>query len=252
VSSKSVPATGEPLLQVQRAGERFVTEVEGTVTQHAFSFGQHYDPANTGFGTLLAHNDERLLSWRGFDDHPHRDTEIVTWVLSGSLLHQDSTGEVGIVHPGLAQRLSAGSGVVHAERNDAYRIDPSRPRVPVRFVQSWVRPDSSGAVPSYAQQEIAPSALAGDWVPVASGRHRQAAITIGSQTSTLWVSTLVDGDTRLLPDAPYAHLFVAVGQVQVERVGLLAEGDALRVTGGAALRITARRPSELLVWGMGR
>ena len=109
-----MPATGEPLLQVQRAGERFVTEVEGIVTQHAFSFGQHYDPANTGFGTLLAHNDERLLSGRGFDDHPHRDTEIVTWVLSGSLLHQDSTGEVGIVHPGLAQRLSAGSGVVHA------------------------------------------------------------------------------------------------------------------------------------------
>jgi redox-sensitive bicupin YhaK (pirin superfamily) len=252
VSSESVPVAGEPLLVVQRAGERFVTEVEGITTHHAFSFGQHYDPANIGFGTLLAHNDEQLLSGRGFDDHPHRDTEIVTWVLSGSLLHEDSTGERGIVYPGLVQRLSAGSGVVHAERNDAYRTDPSRPRVPVRFVQSWVRPDSSGVVPSYAQQEIAAGALAGEWVPVASGGDRQAAIMIGSVSSTLWVTTLTDGDVRLLPDTAYTHLFVATGQVEVERVGRLAAGDALRVTGGAALRITARGPSELMVWGMGR
>lgn len=242
----------EPLLVVQRADQRFVTEVEGITTHHTFSFGQHYDPANIGFGTLLAHNDEQLLSGRGFDDHPHRDTEIITWVLSGSLLHEDSTGETGIVYPGLVQRLSAGSGVVHAERNDAYRIDPSRPRLPVRFVQSWVRPDSSGAVPSYAQQEIAGPALAGDWVPVASGGDRQAAISIGSVASTLWVTTLLDADTRLLPDAPYAHLFVATGLVEVERAGLLAAGDALRVTDGAALRITARGRSELMVWGMGR
>ena len=122
--------------------------------------------------------------------------------------------------------------------------------MPVRFVQSWVRPDSSGVVPSYAQQEIAPSALAADWVPVASGGDRQAAIPIGSKTSTLWATTLTAGETRLLPDAPYAHLFVATGQVEVERVGLLGEGDALRVTGVATLRISARLPSELLVWGM--
>ncbi len=249
-SAPQMQRAGEPLLLVQRAGERFVTQVEGITTHHAFSFGLHYDPANIGFGTLLAHNDEHLLSGRGFDDHPHRDIEIVTWVLSGSLLHEDSTGEAGVVYPGLAQRLSAGSGVVHAERNDAYRIDSTQPRVPVRFVQSWVRPDSSGVVPSYAQQEIAPSALAADWVPVASGGDRQAAIPIGSKTSTLWATTLTAGETRLLPDAPYAHLFVATGQVEVERVGLLGEGDALRVTGVATLRISARLPSELLVWGM--
>ncbi len=101
-----------------------MTEAAGVTTRHAFSFGAHYDPDNVGFGSLLAHNDERLSSGRGFDDHPHRDTEIVTWVLSGSLLHEDSTGHTGIVSPGAVQRLSAGSGVVHAERNDAYRVDP--------------------------------------------------------------------------------------------------------------------------------
>ncbi|HEY5787805.1 MAG TPA: pirin family protein [Microlunatus sp.] len=241
----------DPVFLVQRAGERFVTEAAGVTTRHTFSFGAHYDPGNVGFGTLLAHNDERLSSGRGFDDHPHRDTEIVSWVLSGSLLHEDSTGRAGIVVPGLVQRLSAGSGVVHAERNDAYRIDPDRPRLPVRFVQSWVRPDVAGTAPAYAQREVERNALAGDWVPVASGSAAEAAITLGSAASTLWVTTVVAGDTRRLPEAPYAHLFVAVGEVDVEGVGVLAEGDALRVTGPAAVRIVGRRPSELLVWGMG-
>jgi redox-sensitive bicupin YhaK (pirin superfamily) len=245
-----VPDT-DPVLLLQRAGDRFVTEATGISTRHAFSFGVHYDPANIGFGSLLAHNDERLASGRGFDDHPHRDTEIVTWVLSGSLLHEDSTGHTGIVHRGLVQRLSAGSGVVHAERNDAYRVDPERPRAPVRFVQSWVRPDAAGAPPAYAQHEVLPNTLAADWVPVASGSAAEAAITLGSAASTLWVTTVGPSESRELPEAPYAHLFVAVGEVEVEEVGVLAEGDALRVTGRAALRVTGRQPSELLVWGMG-
>jgi redox-sensitive bicupin YhaK (pirin superfamily) len=245
-----VPDT-DPVLLLQRAGDRFVTEATGISTRHAFSFGVHYDPANIGFGSLLAHNDERLASGRGFDDHPHRDTEIVTWVLSGSLLHEDSTGHTGIVHRGLVQRLSAGSGVVHAERNDAYRVDPQRPPLPVRFVQSWVRPDVAGVAPAYAQREVPPNTLAAEWVPVASGSAAEAAITLGSAASTLWVTTVGPGESRELPEAPSAHLFVAVGEVEIEEVGVLAEGDALRVTGRAPLRITGRRPSELLVWGMG-
>lgn len=240
-----------PGLTVQRAGDRFVTEAAGISTRHTFSFGAHYDPANVGFGSLLAHNDEWLSSGQGFDDHPHRDTEIVTWVLSGSLLHEDSAGHAGIIVPGVVQRLSAGSGVVHAERNDAFRLDPSRPRVPVRFVQSWVRPDEAGVVPAYAQREVARAALAADWVPVASGSATDAAITLGSAASTLWVTTVGPGDRRELPEAADAHLFVAVGEVDVEGAGVLFEGDALRVTGPAALRINGRRSSELLVWGMG-
>jgi redox-sensitive bicupin YhaK (pirin superfamily) len=241
----------DPVLLVQRAGDRFATETSGVSTRHAFSFGSHYDPDNVGFGTLVAHNDERLTSGHGFDDHPHADTEIVTWVLSGSLLHADSTGHAGIITPGSVQRLSAGSGVVHAERNDAYRIEPDRPRVPVRFVQSWVQPDVAGVTPAYAQQDVDRTSLAGDWVPVASGSLADAAITLGSLASTLWVTTLAAGGHRQLPEAAYLHLFVAVGQVEVERVGVLAEGDALRVAGPAGLRVTGRAPSELLVWGMG-
>lgn len=244
--------SSNPILRIQRAGDRFLTAVEGITTRHAFSFGQHYDPDNVGFGTLLAHNDESLLAGRGFDDHPHRDTEIVTWVLSGSLLHEDSTGEFGVVYPGLVQRLSAGSGVVHAERNDAYRLDPTLPSVPVRFVQSWVRPDQSGLVPAYAQQEISAASLARDWVPAASGGHRDAAVTLGSAASTLWVTRVAPGDVRRLPEAAYVHLFVATGQIEVDEAGVLDEGDALRVRGPVALKIIGRRRSELLVWGMDR
>lgn len=238
-------------MEVRRAGERFLTTVDGITTRHAFSFGQHYDPDNVGFGTLLAHNDETLLSGHGFDDHPHHDAEIVTWVLSGSLLHQDSTGEAGIIHPGLVQRLSAGSGVVHAERNDAYRVDPTRPLVPVRFVQSWIRPDVPGAVPSYDQHDVPASSLAADWVPLASGADPDAAVAIGAATSTLWATSVGAGQSRVLPEAPYTHLFVATGEIEVEGVGVLGEGDEIRVRGRAALRLTGRTAAELMAWGMG-
>lgn len=240
----------DPILRVQRSGERYVTAVEGATTRHAFSFGSHYDAGNVGFGTLLAHNDEHLLSGRGFDDHPHRDTEILTWVLSGSLLHEDSTGKRGVVHPGLVQRMSAGRGVVHAERNDAYRLEPDRPREPVRFVQSWVRPDHPGAEPAYAQREVDSADLAAGWVPVASGSAPEAAVSLDSAVSTLWVAVLAPDAVRVLPEAACVHLFVATGAIAVEGVGALAEGDALRVTGRAALRVTGSAPSELLAWGM--
>lgn len=240
----------EPVLDVRRAGDRFVTAVPGITTRHAFSFGQHYDPDDVGFGTLLAHNDEQLATGRGFDDHAHADTEIVTWVLSGSLLHEDSVGRRGVVYPGLAQRLSAGSGVVHAERNDAYRVEPQRPRTPVRFVQSWVRPDAPGGVASYAQREVEPAALAADWVPVASGSVSDAAISLGAAGSTLWVTDLGPGKRRRLPEASHVHLFVATGEVEVEGAGVLAEGDALRVTGRAGLALRGRAVAELLVWAM--
>src|SRR5690625_1589147 len=90
-------------------------------SRHSFSFGNHQDPMNTHFGRLLVNNDDHIAPGTGFDTHGHRDMEIVTWVLSGSLVHQDSEGHSGIIYPGLAQRMSAGSGILHSERNDAWR-----------------------------------------------------------------------------------------------------------------------------------
>ena len=186
-------------IEVRRAGTRFRTLTEGTDTHHSFSFGVHYDPENVAFGPLLVHNDDRVQTGAGYPDHPHRDAEIVTWVLEGSLVHEDSAGNRGLIVPGLAQRMSAGSGIVHAERNDAYRLDPPYPAAPVRFVQMWLRPDTPGRPPSYEQRELDLGDLDAGWVPVASGHHPDAAVRLDSAGSTLWVTRLSPGTSRLLP-----------------------------------------------------
>ena len=104
-------------IDVRRAGERFHTQLDWLDSWHSFSFGPHRDPANTHHGLLLVNNDDVVRGGRGFGTHPHRDMEIVTWVLRGELEHRDSTGTVGVIYPGLAQRMSAGSGITHSEMN---------------------------------------------------------------------------------------------------------------------------------------
>ena len=155
---------------------------------HSFSFGDHYDPTNVSFGRLMVNNDDLVRVGAGYPDHPHRDAEIVTWVLSGSLVHEDSHGNSGLIYPGLAQRMSAGSGIVHAERNDAlpHRSDAVRPS---RCTSSRCGSDPTSPVPHRAisNSELALGDLAGDWVPIASGRHPDAVVSLGSAGSTLWV-----------------------------------------------------------------
>ncbi len=235
-------------IEVRRAGSRFRTRTDGTDTWHSFSFGVHYDPVNVAFGPLLAHNDERLQIAAGYPDHPHRDTEIVTWVLEGSLVHEDSAGNRGLIVPGLAQRMSAGSGIVHAERNDAFRLDPTRPATPVRFVQMWLRPDTPGGPPSYASRELDLTDLESSWLPVASGSHPDAAVRLDSAGSTLWVTRLGPGMSQLLPGGRMQHVYLPYGEVDVSSVGRLAAGDALRLTGDSEVRVSGVRAAELLVW----
>ena len=237
-------------IDVRRAASRLRTRTDGADTWHSFSFGEHYDPENVAFGPLLAHNDDRVQAGAGYPDHPHRDTEILTWVLDGSLVHEDSAGNRGLVVPGLAQRMSAGSGIVHTERNDAYRLDPSCPATPVRFVQMWLRPDTPGGSPSYQQRELDLNDLDRSWLPVASGQHSDAAVRLDSSGSTLWVTRLRPGTSRLLPGGRLQHVYLADGEVVVESIGRLEAGDALRLTGDGQLRLTGVRAAELLVWEM--
>ena len=152
-------------VEVRRPESRATTRADGLVSRHSFSFGPHYDPSDVGHAVLVAHNDDRVEAGAGYDTHPHRDLEIVTWVLDGGLRHEDSEGHGGVVVPGLLQRLSAGSGVRHAEHHDV----ASGPTV--RFVQMWVLPDEPGLTPSYAQHDVGPLLAGGDLVPVASGRR---------------------------------------------------------------------------------
>lgn len=230
--------------QVRRAGARAVTTTPWLTSRHSFSFGDHYDPANTHHGLLLVNNDDIVAPATGFDTHPHRDMEIVTWVLSGRLAHQDSIGNRGVIYPGLAQRMSAGSGILHSERNDSSTE-------PVHFVQMWVVPDQSGITPGYQQREIDAHALDGALTTIASGiRGREGAIALHNRNAALHAARLRPGAAVRLPEAPYLHLFVARGAVTCEGVGDLAEGDAVRFADAGGRRVTANEPSELLVWEM--
>jgi redox-sensitive bicupin YhaK (pirin superfamily) len=241
------------MAEVHRASDRAATKLAWLDSKHSFSFGPHYDPANTHHGLLLVNNDDIVDPGTGFETHPHRDMEIVTWVLRGSLVHQDSTGHAGVIYPGLAQRMSAGTGILHSEKNDSWRLAGERHADPVHFVQMWVVPDGSSRVPGYEQLEIADDLLQGALVPVASGmaEHRdEAAIRIGNRDAALHASRLPAGTSVQLPEAAFGHLFVAAGQVRVEAVGDLSAGDAVRFTGTGGQRVTARGDAEILLWEM--
>jgi quercetin 2,3-dioxygenase len=234
------------MIDVRRADERFHTRIQWLDSHHSFSFGHHYDPSNVGHGLLLVSNDDLVRSGTGFSTHPHQDMEIVTWVLSGELEHKDSEGNRGVLYPGLAQRMSAGTGIWHSEMN------PSRDE-DVHFVQMWVPPDTERIDPSYEQLDINGELAKGGLVPVASGRGHDAAIQIRQRDAVLWAGRLAPGEAVTIPDAKWVHLFIARGTVSLEGAGELVEGDAVRLTGAGELILTADAESgaEVLVWQMG-
>ncbi|MDO5499032.1 MAG: pirin family protein [Propionibacteriaceae bacterium] len=247
--------TIEPAIDVRRAADRFHSKIDWLDSKHSFSFSYHHDPANTHHGLLLVNNDDIVAPGTGFDTHPHRDMEIVTWVLQGSLVHQDSEGNNGIIYPGLAQRMSAGTGILHSEKNDSWRLDPNAAKhsEPVHFIQMWVLPDEAGIKPGYEQLEIAPGDLSGQFATVATGMAKygdEAAIRIKNEYAALRVARLSPGESVELPEAPFLHLFVARGAVDLEGAGALAEGDAVRFTATGGQRVTATDPAEVLVWEM--
>jgi redox-sensitive bicupin YhaK (pirin superfamily) len=239
-----------PGVDIRRADSRAATDIGWLDSKHSFAFGGHWDPDNTHHGLLLVNNDDKVAAGTGFETHPHRDMEIVTWVLGGSLVHQDSEGNSGVLYPGLAQRMSAGTGILHSEKNDSWRIGGERHDDPVHFVQMWVVPDERGIVPGYEQSEIDAAVLASGLVPVASGNpERDAAIRIRNRYATLWAARLAPGAAVDVPDAPFVHLFVPRGAVDLDGAGPLAQGDAARLAGRGG-RLTATTDAEVLVWEM--
>jgi redox-sensitive bicupin YhaK (pirin superfamily) len=240
-------------VDVRRSADRFATQIGWLDSKHSFSFGGHYDHANTHHGLLLVNNDDIVTPGMGFETHPHRDMEIVTWVLQGSLVHQDSTGHSGVIYPGLAQRMSAGRGILHSEKNDSWRLQGSEHTEPVHFVQMWVVPDENGITPGYEQLEISDSTLTGGLVTVASGMDQHdgaSAIRINNRYAALHAARLAPGQSVELPEAPFLHLFVPRGSVTLEGAGVLDAGDAVRFTATGGQRVTAVDAAEILVWEM--
>jgi quercetin 2,3-dioxygenase len=234
-----------PQMDIRRSAERFQTQIPWLDSKHSFSFGPHYDPRNTNHGLLLVSNDDVIRAGTGFSTHPHRDMEIVTWVLSGELEHKDSQGNKGIIYPGLAQRMSAGSGIWHSEMNPKADTD-------VHLVQMWVVPDTERIDPSYEQLDINPQLDKGGLVPIASGRGHNAAIQIRQKGAVLWGGRLKAGEVVKVPDAAFVHVFVAKGKAALEGAGTLSQGDAVRLTGAGSPTLTAdpQTGAEVLLWEM--
>jgi quercetin 2,3-dioxygenase len=244
-----------PEIDVRRADARFHTKLPWLDSHHSFSFSRHYDPRNVGHGLLLVNNDDVVRAGTGFSTHPHQDMEIVTWVLSGELEHKDSVGNAGIIYPGLAQRMSAGTGIWHSEMNPAAGED-------VHFVQMWVRPDTERLDPGYEQLDVNAELDRGGLVPIASGRGHDGAIAIRQRGAVLWGGRLRAGETVAVPDARHAHVFVAAGRVVMEGSEAieLTAGDAVRLTEAGAPRLVvvpadvgsdAPGGAEVLIWEMG-
>ena len=231
-----------PTLDIKRADDRFHTRIPWLDSHHSFSFGHHHDPDNVGHGLLLVNNDDVVRAGTGFDTHPHRDMEIVTWVLDGELEHKDSEGNRGLLYPGLAQRMSAGTGIWHSEMNPSGEKD-------VHFVQMWVLPDTPRVDPGYEQMDINGELGKGGLVPIASGRGHEAAISIRQRGAVLWGGRLSSGETVDVPDDRHVHLFVARGTAELEGAGALSTGDAVRLIGAGSPHLTAGpEGTEVLIW----
>jgi quercetin 2,3-dioxygenase len=239
-------------VSVLKAADRFESVGDGVQTSHCFSFGEHYDPANTSFGPLVAFNDTVLRPGAGFASHRHAGVEIVTWVLDGTLHHEDSTGHRGDIRPGVVQRLSAGAGVVHTETSAP---DPAAASDSgTRFVQMWLRPDGPGGSPDYAQAPVDPATLESGLVVVASGRPRDRgtpAVQIRCSGAALHVGRLTPGQPVQLPSAALVFAYVARGAVAMSTGRPLGAGDSARLTGAPEVGgLRALEPAEVLVWEM--
>ncbi|MBM7276464.1 pirin family protein [Gordonia rubripertincta] len=234
--------------------DRMVTTTDWLTSRHGFSFGDHYDPDNTHFGALLAFNDEVVAPAEGFDLHHHQESEIVTWVVSGTLVHRDSAGHSGVLYPGLVQRMSAGTGVEHSERNDTWPDLAGSGTEPVHYVQMWLMPDRHGLEPSYDQADVADQLAAGELVPVASGDpDRGAAISIANAGATLYAVRLSPGGKAEIPTARFTLLFVVEGQAEATVDGepaTLHAGDAVRAVDAELMSVSSAAGAEVLVWSM--
>jgi redox-sensitive bicupin YhaK (pirin superfamily) len=228
-----------PVFSIQRSGERAAFDFGWLQTRHSFSFADYFDPENLNWGALRVFNDDVVQPGKGFGTHPHRDMEIVTYVLRGELEHRDSLGSHGVVAPGGVQYVSAGTGVQHSEFNHSAEND-------VHFVQMWVLPRSQGGAPGYGQHGFTEDERRNRWLVVAGGQPGVPAPVALRQDATVRVARLEDASlTYAFDPSRFGFLFVADGEA-VANGERLAAGDAVRMTGVRDLEVHGS--AELVLW----
>jgi quercetin 2,3-dioxygenase len=227
-------------MQIIKAKDRFHLESDWLSAYWLFSFDRYYDPNNVTFGPLRVFNHDTVAGGGGFPTHPHREMEIVTYVLEGALRHKDSTGGAGLIRAGEVQRMTAGTGVAHSEFN------PSEKEA-VKLLQMWVLPERPGLKPSYEQKQFTAEQRDGALLPIASGQDVPGAVKV-HQDVTFYVSRLRAGASvaHELKPGRRAFFYVISGEITLNEESLSA-GDQARVTDVTKLEIVGARESEVIL-----
>jgi len=228
---------------IRRAEERGHAVHSWLNTFHTFSFADYHDPAHMGFHGLRVINEDRVSPGEGFGTHPHRDMEIISYVLSGALEHKDSMGNGSIIRPGDIQRMSAGTGITHSEFN-ASKVDL------VHFLQIWLPPTKRGITPSYEQKVMPPEALNGKLHLIASPDGSSGGVTIHTD-ARIYAGRFTPGQSASLPLARGRHAWVhvALGKAMVNGHDLKA-GDGAALSDEPSIHIQGVADAELLVFDL--
>ena len=232
------------MLTIRKADKRGHADHGWLNTYHTFSFADYYDPKYMGFRTLRVINEDRVQPAEGFPTHPHRDMEIITYVLEGALEHKDSMGNGSVIVPGEVQRMSAGTGITHSEFNH------SRSEL-VHFLQIWILPDTDGVKPSYEQKFYPDVEKRGKLRLIASADGRGNTVAI-HQNVNLFAALLDSGEeiVHIIPRNRHAWLQVARGHVVVNGQKLVS-GDGLAVSNEEWLSVSGDEPAEVLLFDLG-
>jgi redox-sensitive bicupin YhaK (pirin superfamily) len=231
------------MINVRRSNERGHADHGWLNTRFTFSFADYYDPKHVQFRTLRVMNDDRVAGGGGFPMHPHRDMEIVTYVLEGTLEHRDSMGNGSVIKPGDIQYMSAGTGVTHSEFN-------ASETEPVHLYQIWMFPEKQGLKPAYDQKNFTEAEKRGKLRLVASPDGREGSVTI-RQDNELYATVLGKGESVKHELKPERHAYVQVARGSVTLNGKeLSEGDGAAISAETSLKLVGVNDAEVLLFDL--
>jgi len=230
------------MIALRKASDRGLTKLDWLNSRHTFSFGEYYDPKESGFSVLRVINDDHVAPGKGFGTHPHRDMEIITYVLEGAVEHRDSLGTRSVIPAGDVQRMTAGTGITHSEFN------PS-PSAPLHFLQIWILPEAAGIKPGYEQKTLG-DRTKGKLALVASHAGGDGALKI-HQDADLYIGALEKGQAveKELASGRNAYVHVARGKLDLNGIAL-GEGDGAKIKDESHLKFVATDDAEVLLFDL--
>jgi hypothetical protein len=230
------------MIKIRRANERGHANHGWLDSYHTFSFADYHDPQHTGYRSLRVINEDRVVGGQGFDTHPHRDFEIISYVVSGALKHEDSMGHEAVMRASDVQRISAGTGIAHSEFNNS-------PTEPVHFLQIWLFPSRKGLPPNYAQRSFSDSPPSGLTL-ACSANGRAGSITI-NQDVDLFIGRLDSKETVSHPLREQRHAWVQLIEGDLDLNGKnLSPGDGASLDDEKELRLESAKGAHFLLFNL--